>query len=60
MRKAGVPNQVLVVDTEGSKALSLEHGCQFQQEQGGQDAQGRAKPGGKTVDEIRESQEARL
>ena len=45
MRKAGVSNYVLVVDIEGAKALSSERGCQFQQEQGGQDAQGKTKPG---------------
>lgn len=46
MRKAGISNCVLVVDIEGAKALSLERACQFQQEQGGQGARGRTKPGG--------------
>lgn len=45
VRKAGVSNYVLVVDIEGAKTLSSEHACQFQQEQEGQDAQGRTKPG---------------
>ena len=60
MRKAGVSNYVLVVDIEGAKALSSERGCQFQQEQGGQDAQGKTKPGKEDSGWDQRSQEARL
>ena len=43
--KAGVSNYFLVVDIEDAKTLSLEHACQFQQEQGAQSAQGRTNLG---------------